>query len=183
MKDTKNKPDERINGNTEELEMEELCTHLGFEKEYNDPEKKPILEKLLEAKMDRIMNRLSDVHMILWGTYMEVIAEFSKMTADYTNDYVQAVVQLMYNDYCELIRSRDMLEAFTDKICMVGGMILPLGGETTSLCQKLCYGFGEQATNFVVQALTCFSGCDPDDEVWEKMIMSSLGNLNNNTVS
>lgn len=160
----------------------EILSLLGLDKECEDPEKKAVLERLLEARMDWLMDKLSDFHMILWRTYLGVIAEFSSITADYTNDYVQKIVKLIYDDYCELILSRGMMDAFTNKVCMVGMMTLPLGGET-SMCQRLNNEYGEQAINFVVQALTYFSGRDPEDEVWEKMIMSSLGSINVGTLS
>lgn len=171
----KNETDERSERKKDDRNdlIKNVCSLLSLEKVCEDPDKRKIVEELVEEKLDLVLDKLSDVYMLRVHTFMDCLAEFSKMTTDYKNGYVQNVIALLYRDYCDLIKSRGMQELYARKICMVSMMTLPLGGKN-SICELKHEEYGKQACDFIVRALTHFSGYEPENAVWKEIMMSSV---------
>ena len=162
---------------------ESVCSILDLEEECKDHEKKRIFEKFLEDKMDMLMDKLSDFYTLRLFTFMDCLAEFSKITTDYENEYVQKTINLMYKDYCELITSRGMKELYTNKVYMVSMMILPQGEKNESICQMEYEEYGESAYEFIIQALAHFSGYGPENAIWKEIMMTSIPVTNKHGLS
>ena len=151
-----------------------ICSFLGMDEEIKDPEKRKIIEERVDKKLDKFMDRMGDFFMIRTQAFMDCLAEFSKNSSDYTNDYVQAVISRMYKDYRSLIDSKEMSEIYKQKIYMVSMMLLPIAGESLMKQMKCDEEYGKQTCDFIVKALTYFSGYEPEHKIWTEIMMACV---------
>ena len=153
---------------------EKICSFLGMDEEIKDPEKRKIIEEQVDKRIDKLMDKIGDFYMMRTQTLIACLADFSKISLDYTNDYVQAVINFMYKDYRDLIDSKEMSEIYKQKIYMVSMMLLPIAGESLMKQMKCDEEYGKQTCDFIVKALTYFSGYEPEHKIWTEIMMACV---------
>ena len=69
---------------------------------------------------------------------------------------------------------KEMSEIYKQKIYMVSMMLLPIAGESLMKQMKCDEEYGKQTCDFIVKALTYFSGYEPEHKIWTEIMMACV---------